>query len=708
MEIVRSKSIAKPVILMKILNSKELVIVDAETTVRYFDKENLGLKNGFKVGIKHKRYKTAVVAFSNDGEYFATLTSDAKESRLFSATTKKMIAAVNRHHGEASCVGIDPLSRYMFSCGDDGKTFAIDVESGKLVFTLPPHADTINDIAFSRNGNWVAVASYDRKISLFSLVTMTPKNKLKAHSAPVIHLQFFQRNKLLSIDKSSSAIIWNVYSGKVLQRLQGIHDEVTAMVIDDAEQFLFLGTQLGYVIVYDLNSYELLSAKYFKITSPITSMEFDTDNDILILGTEDGFIIYYDIYEGTDTLRDLLREKEFALVQKIVDINPLLVYTEIYSLLTSFWEKSLEKAKIALQKGDKEKAMLIFGQFKHMPSKNKIIQKLVKDYAEFPKFVQFAKEGKLSLAYGLANRFPIYKESVIYKTLEQRWKKAFVQAQKYVLDPKTAPLAKEILAPYRGMSEKTKFIQEVLSKAEIYKRFRSAISKKEFKVCSELIKQNEFLRELPEYESLMKFADSLYIQSQKFMKEGDIHSAIKILRILQDFEEFKDEARNFMIEFESKAKFFNVVRDGDMATAFDMMAISEDLMQTNDGMKLQQMWNHDLHSANAAAAVGNIKGVKDAMQKYMQISSKYAALATVFAFAYMVQLEDALQHDVERQKIENGIKNYVVNFGLSEQIEAFYNLFEDMYPETKLNLELLKKGSFSMWRPSMIVDSILD
>jgi len=54
MEIIHSKSIAKPVILMKILNTKELVIVDAETTVRYFEKENLNLISGFKVGIRHK------------------------------------------------------------------------------------------------------------------------------------------------------------------------------------------------------------------------------------------------------------------------------------------------------------------------------------------------------------------------------------------------------------------------------------------------------------------------------------------------------------------------------------------------------------------------------------------------------------------------------------------------------------------------------
>ena len=708
MEYLLSKSISKPVILMKILQNQDFVIIDSYTTVRYFDKKRLELKSGFKVGIKHQHYKTPVVAFSNDGNYFATITADAKLSKLFNARTKKMITKVERHHGEVSAVAIDPLCRYMFSSGEDGKTFAMDVESGKLVFTLPHHADTINDIAFSNNGNWVATASYDRKISLFSLVSMTPKNKLKAHSAPVMHLRFFQQNRLLSIDKNSSAIIWNIYSGKVLTRLQGIHDEVMALVMDGDEKFLFLGTKLGYVLVYDLKTFELISSKYIKITSPITRMEFDGEENTLMIGTEDGFVIYYDIYSGTDELKNLLKEKKFDLVQNVVDKNPLLVYTPVYDILTNYWESSLKKAKIALQKGDNAKAMLIFGQFKNMPTKNKIIQKVLKDYKDYPKFAQFAKEGKLALAYGLASKYPLYKESSLYEALEKRWKKTFAQAQKYALNPKTASMAKEILAPYRGISQKTKFIQELLSKSEIYKRFRMAISKQEFHVCSELMRQNPFLQELPEYETLMKYADSLYIKSQKVMQSGDIHSAIKLLRVLQDFEEFKDEARNFMIDLESKAKFFNAVRNHDIATAFNMMAKTEDLMNTDEGMELQAMWNSDLHEANAAAARGNIAALKEIMKKYLSISSKYSALATLFAFAYMVQLENALQSGVERHKIETGIKNYVVNFGLSEQIEAFFNLFEDMYPETKLNLELLKKGSFSMWRPSMIVDSILE
>jgi len=707
MKIICNKSVSKPIIFIKILDNKDLVVIDNETTVRFFDKKDLKLKAGFKVGIKHNYYRSPVVAFSNDSNYFATISQDAKEARLFNAKTKKKVAAINRHHGEVSSIGIDTLSRYMFSSGEDGKTFAMDVTSGKLVFTLPPHADTINDIAFSKNGNWVAVGSYDRKISLFSLVSMEPQEKLKGHSAPVMHLKFFQ-NKLISIDRNSSAIIWNIHTGKIIKRLQGIHDEITAITTDGKEQFLFLGTKLGYVLVYNLHDYEILSSNFIKITSPITKMEFDNENDILILATEDGFIEYYSIYEGVDRLKELLREQKFTLINDVLETNPLLEYTEVYELLTHFWEKSLEKGLLALQKGDKKRAELIFNQFKHLPEKNRIIQRIMKEYEEFPKFIQFAKEGKLSLAYGLANRFTTYKETSIYRSLENRWKKALAQAQKYVLDPKTVDKAREILAPYRGLSEKTLFIQEVMTKANVYKRFREAMAKKNFKMCSELIKQNPYLRELPEYESLMKFADSLYLKAQKAIKEGDLHGAIKIFRVLQDFEEFKEESRNFMADLETHAKFLNAVKNSDLATAFNMMAKSEDLMMTEEGMRLQEMWNNDLFNAKMAALSGNVDGVKSALQQYMHISSKYIALATMFALAYSVQLEEALQKGEERHIIENGIKNYILNFGITEQIEEFYNTFKEKYPETKLSLELLKKGSLSMWRPTMIVNSILE
>ena len=708
MNIVKSKSLKKPIVSLKILDDKQLVVVDSETTMRYLDINSFDLLSGFKVKIVHHRYKTQVFALSKNGEYFATLTSNSKESRLYNTHAKKIIAKVDRHHGEVSCVGIDPLSRYMFSCGDDGKTFALDVKSGKLVFTLPVHIDTVNDIAFSDNGNWIATASYDRKVSLFNLVTMMPGEKLKAHGAPVMHVRFFHKNKLLSIDKNSTAIVWSVLTGKVLNRLEGIHDDVTKITISADEKFLFLGTVLGYVLLYDLHTFELLSHNYIKIASSITAMGFDAEKNHLILGTQDGYLISYDIYEGQESIKELLVKKEFEEIQKSADKNPVLAYTNIYDLASNFWEKTLQKAKMALENGDKNKAIFLFKHFKNIPSKNKIMQQVIRDYAEFDKFKMYLEQGKLPLAYSLANKYPIYKESKLYRSTEEKWKKTFVEAQKLSLQPKGSDMAKEMLAPYRGISEKTKLIQELLTKSDVYRRFRVSIGQKDFKISFELVKQHPFLQEFPEYESLMNYADTLYIKSQEYMQKGDTHGTLRILRILIDFPDFLEEVKVLMKEIESRQNFFQAIEEDDIATAYNMLAAIEDLQETKDGMKLQEQWNEDLAIANKFAVDGDSSGVAKSLVTYMKISSKYMAVGTIFGWCYMVQLENAIANKKSQYEIENGIKNYMLNFGLQDQIENFFYYFKEAYPNSKLSLEHLTQGSLSMWRPSMVANSILD
>ncbi len=708
MKVVKNKGINKAVILLKLLDDGRLVVIDSETTIRFMNNDDLSMIDGFKVNIKHQYYKASVVAFSNDGAYFASLTADRKESRFYNTQTKKLIAEVDRHHGEASCVGVDPLNRYMFSCGDDGKTFAIDIKSGKLAFTLPVHVDTVNDIVFSKNGNWVATCSYDKKISIFSLVTMTAKTKLKAHAAAITKMRFINKNRLISVDKNSSAIIWNMYTGKVIERLQGIHDDITQIVTSKDDEFLFIGTALGYILVYDLKTYELLSPKYIKIASPITALEFDDATHQLIIGTDDGFIMYYNIYEGEEKLKTMLQNKQFDQIQKEADANPILAYTQIYNLVSNFWENTLAKAKIALQNNNKDKAILLFNTFKNIPSKNRIMQKTIADYAEFGKFSTFAKEGKLALAYSLSNTYPAYKDSKIYKALEERWKKAFVQAQKYILDPKGAEKAKEILKPYRGISEKTKLIQELLTQGEVYKRFRNAIGQKDFTICFELIKQHKFLKEFPEYDVLMKYADTLYIKSQELLNKNDTHAAVKMLRILSVFDDFKEEVKDMMSTIESRQKFFAAIDAEDKETAYNLMMECEELQETPEGEKLQSQWYEDQAKANAYAVNGDALNAQKVLMPYMKMSSKITAIATIFAWCYMVQLEDNARDDTAQYEIENGIKNYMLHFGLQEQIENFFILFKEKYPSTKLSLEHLTHGSLTMWRPSMIVTSILD
>ncbi len=708
MKAVNTQSISKPVILLKILQNGTLAAINSESIVRILNPENLSLVSGFKVGITHKRYKNRVLDYSYDSKYLATLSATAKESLLYNTQTKKITGAVKRHQGEVSCIGIDPKSRYMFSCGDDGKTFAMDVKSGKLMFTMSRHADSVNDVAFSENGNWVATASYDRKISLFNLVTMMPKEKYIGHSAPVMKLKFLTNNRLLSIDRNSVANIWDIYQDKIIHKLEGVHDSVTQICVAKDENIFFLSGELGYIMLYQLDTYEQLSQNYIKFSSIVTALEYDADTKHLLVCTEDGFIYRYNIYEGMDKLRGFLQHKQFKDIQEEVKKNPVLKFTQISELVANFWENSLNKAKILLQKGDKKIAQSLLADFQKIPAKNTIIKKLFHDYENFEKFKQAVTNNKLVVAYNLAATYPTYKESKVYKILESRWKKTLVTAQKYALDPKGMTQALELLNAYRGISEKTIFIQDVLKKGDLYKRFRNALGRKDFKMCFELAKRNPFLKEFPEYDSLIQYSHTLNHKVEKLLVDGDIHNAMKLLRQLVDFPEYQDKAEHEINSLDHRQKFFNAVQEDNLLLAYNMLDTTEELLTTKDGQRLQEEWSYALENAEGCAAFGDVKCVQEKLEKYMKIQSKYRAIATIFAWTYMVQLEQAFRKNASQSELENGIKNYVLNFGLSEQIENFDLFVKKKYPESKLNLEFLTKGSLSMWRPAMIVKSILE
>ena len=549
---IKKKNYKKAIIFSKILDNGSLLIVDSDTTIMFLNKETLETLKSFEIGIKHLRYKSSVVSFSNDGNYFASLSSDCKEAILYETNTKKIIATVDRHHGEVSCVGIGPKDKYMFSCGDDGRTFAVEIESGKLAFILPVHKDIVYDIAYSDDAKWLATASHDKTISLFYLPMKIPKHLLIAHSEPVKKLCFLSEHRLFSIDKSNRAIIWDTYEATVITRLEGIHDDVTRITKSADSRFLFLGTELGYILLYELENYKLLSSTYIKLSSSITSLEFYEKNQQLIIGTQSGELLFYDIFYGENNLKILFKKKDFMAIEKCIEMNPLLVYTKAYQAISMIWEQTLEKAKKYLDNDDKNSAIKLLNGYTKVSSKNKIIQDIFNEYEKYAKLNALVRGGKIALAYAMVNSDPIYLNSKTYIDLEKNWEKVLALAKKYSIEAKGEDKITKLFAPYRGVSEKTQDIQDILLHHKVYKRFVDSIVKKDYKLSSELIKQYKFLKKVPEHEELVYYSDSLYIDSQKFIDAGNFSEAIKLLNILEDFNDFEEIVKKTMLDIQKK------------------------------------------------------------------------------------------------------------------------------------------------------------
>ncbi|MCF6339216.1 MAG: WD40 repeat domain-containing protein [Sulfurimonas sp.] len=705
---IKQTNIFEPVIYIQILDAKTLLIVDSHSTLKYFDKTSMYIKNNIKISNLHKRYATKVVALNYTVDRLALVSTGAKNSKLIDIKNKKVITTIDRHQGEVSCVAIDPKNKYMFSCGDDGKTFAIDINTGALMFTLPIHIDGVNDIAFSQNGQWLATGSYDKNIFLFNLATVSPKSKLKAHSSAVVKLQFLSNHRLFSVDKKNSAIIWDLNTSKIITRLKGIHDDVTCVVVGSDNNFLFLGTQLGYVIVFDLKIYELISAKLIKFTHKITAINFIEETQELIVASDSGELKIYNIFENEDKLNESLRKKDYFHMQKYMDANPLLKYTKASQVFIALWDRTIEKATQYLGDNNKKQAIKLFENFKDISSKKQAMLKLIKEFDEFDKFLMFIEKKKLPLAYSLANMHPVYKKTSVYKNMEIKWIEALNLAKKYFFESKFNDKATELLVPYRGISEKTKIIQQLVLKSKLYRRFQTAAGQKDFKIVSELLKQHSFLKRFKEYDALVKYSDSLYIKIQKYLQKDDTHSAIKLLRVLVDFEDFKEEAKIIMTNIENRQKFFNTIQDNDLILAYNLLDSSNDLQSSESGKKLHLAWENDLNIANMYAQNKDIDGIKTTLNKYIKISSKNRSIAIVLSKYYIVELELKLKQIKDKKILEHGIKNYLLYFGSTDEIMSFFEIFKEKFLDTKLNLKSQVHGSMDKWRPSMIVNSILD
>ena len=72
----------------------------------------------------------------------------------------------------------------------------------------------------------------------------------------------------------------------------------------------------------------------------------------------------------------------------------------------------------------------------------------------------------------------------------------------------------------------------------------------------------------------------------------------------------------------------------------------------------------------------------------------------------MMELEQGIRDKKNMSFIIKGLKNYILFFGLDNQIVNFYNISKKYYKDININIKELPLGSIAVWKPSMIVQSI--
>jgi WD40 repeat protein len=106
------------------------------------------------------------VAFSPDGEYVATV-GPMGTAKVWKVANGKEASCFESHRGTVTCVAFHPTANYLASGDSDKevKLWAPDSPTGRTIHPpLAGHTETVHSVAFSRDGQYLATASWKEVI----------------------------------------------------------------------------------------------------------------------------------------------------------------------------------------------------------------------------------------------------------------------------------------------------------------------------------------------------------------------------------------------------------------------------------------------------------------------------------------------------------------------------------------------------------------
>ncbi len=658
-------NVRNPVFKIRVSIDGLIYVLDINNTIRVFD-ENFKLKTGAKIKMPtHKPFENSA-DISPNGTFIAIAEVKGNKTFIYDIKNKKMKYKFGWHKGEVLNVSFDWEEEYLLTGGMDGRAYVWSLKLGKMLTALPPHPDYVLSGGFSKNNLWAATGSYDRLITITNITSTNINYRKKAHRGAVNKIKFFRGNIMLSADKTGELIKWDFRKGKVLKRFENMADMIIDFVSDDKQEFLFAITKEKRVYLYDFESGELIFQDYIKLTEFPSVLEYNANLNHLYVGCIDGTIYIYDLLKEENELKKLINKKEYSKAYELIKQNPILKRTKEYKELENIWEKTLNAIQKLLEKGEIEKAKYLFEPFKNEPLKRNIFQNLLNDYGEFEKFKNAVINRKFPLAYSLVRKYPIFKESLYYKKMENDFKKVFNKAKELIKLGKVED-AKEILKPFRGVSEKASLIQSLFNEKMLYDLLKKLLLKRDFKEFFKFINRYPFLMDTDEYESAMKYAKALYEKAKEAVKKGNYKEAMRYTEILKNFPEYKEKAESLEKEAKNIMNFLLYIANKDYDKIEELVNMFPYLEDLDDYKKFINEYKLLIKEGEKYAVIGDVFSLKKLFLPFIQYDMFKNLVYQLVKRAYLNQIMSSLKQK-DLQKALKGIKNYIKLFGFDNEI----------------------------------------
>ncbi len=654
---------------IELLEGNKLGVIDVNNAFRVYDLNEFKLEDGFKSKFDTNVLYINNMAISSNNKHLAFYNKMSKEVAVFDRDTKSFTHDINAHSGGVETVEFTKDNKYIITGGMEGRLYMWSAATGKKVDTLSHHHDSVSAISSHADGRWIATAGYDKVIKVFNRSFRKNHYKLISHQEPVTTVSFLSSQRLLSTDKDGVILIWDIVKSSVIARLPKFNSHITAVCIDEEENFLFVAGLAGMVGLYDLNEEKLLKIDFLKQLAGITQMKYCNEKNMLIFGLSNGHIPIYLLKAQEKEFSHLMQDKDFDSCYKMAEENPLLLYSAIYERLETLFERSYEHAKTLLRTSKTQEAKTTLHYFLASSSKRLLIQKLFNDYALFETFSKAVRGGKYMMAYSLAEEYSSLKETPEYKHMENEWNKILLVVKRIINDRASEEKIKQLFKPFMGIPGKNLIIKSLYSNRNVFILFRKHLKEKDYFNAFKLVNGYPFLEEFDEYKKLVKMGEVLQNSTENTFNSGEYYDAVKLCDVLSYFPAQKEFAEGLRKKANVYAETMQYYAEKKFGAVYNMIESYPYLEEAKITQDIEKGFLNYYEKAENYAASGNVAAVKKVMDKFSKIKSKVPSILHLIKISYWAQIEQAAEAGQTDAILQNAFYQYQKTFGYEGMLE---------------------------------------